>query len=90
MAISYEMGDPTTIDNAVEPDDAPTAVVEQTVKLPYDNTFPADDRSYLRAIRNALELDGSKVTLQSMRGITSSHTNPNNFEKMRVGLAVKK
>lgn len=43
----------------------------------------------MRAIRKALELDGSKVTLQAMHGITSSHTNPNNFEKMRVGLAVQ-
>ncbi|KAH7964988.1 hypothetical protein HPB49_002733 [Dermacentor silvarum] len=43
----------------------------------------------MRAIRKALELDGRKVTLQAMHGITSSHTNPNNFEKMRVGLAVQ-
>ncbi|KAH7980258.1 hypothetical protein HPB49_014205 [Dermacentor silvarum] len=41
----------------------------------------------MRAVRKALELDGSNVTLQAMHGITSSHTNPNNFEKMRVSLA---
>lgn len=40
----------------------------------------------MRAIHKALELDGSKVTLQAMHGITSSHTNPNNFEKMRVAV----
>lgn len=47
------------------------------------------DQVTMRAIRKALELDGSKVTLQVMHGITSSHTNPNNFEKMRVGFAVQ-
>ncbi|KAH6939140.1 hypothetical protein HPB50_016112 [Hyalomma asiaticum] len=41
----------------------------------------------LRPLRKALELDGSNVTLQAMPGITSSHTNPNNFEKMRVSFA---
>ncbi|KAH7934058.1 hypothetical protein HPB49_020922 [Dermacentor silvarum] len=41
----------------------------------------------MRAVSKALELDGSSVTLQAMHGITSSHTNPNNFEKMRVSLA---
>lgn len=41
----------------------------------------------MRTIRKAVELDGSNVTLQAMHGITSSHTNPNNFEKMRVSLA---
>ncbi|KAH8035336.1 hypothetical protein HPB51_004577 [Rhipicephalus microplus] len=38
----------------------------------------------LRPLQKALELDGSNVTLQAMSGITRSHTNLNNFEKMRV------
>ncbi|KAH8042748.1 hypothetical protein HPB51_025730 [Rhipicephalus microplus] len=41
----------------------------------------------LQFVRKALELDGCSVTLQAMHGITGSHTNPNNFEKMRVSLA---
>ncbi|KAH6945095.1 hypothetical protein HPB50_007201 [Hyalomma asiaticum] len=41
----------------------------------------------LRPLRKALELDGSNVTLQAMAGIASSHTNSNNFEKMRVPFA---
>ncbi|KAH6921076.1 hypothetical protein HPB50_027934 [Hyalomma asiaticum] len=41
----------------------------------------------IRPLRKALELDGSNVTLQAMAGITSSHINPNNFEKMRVPFA---
>ncbi|XP_077498720.1 uncharacterized protein LOC144109805 [Amblyomma americanum] len=32
-------------------------------------------------------MDGNNVTLQALHGITTSHTNPNNFEKMRVSLA---
>ncbi|KAL1445763.1 hypothetical protein MTO96_044838, partial [Rhipicephalus appendiculatus] len=47
---------------------------------------PAGEVS-LRPLRKALELDGSNVTLQAMAGITSRHTNPNNFEKMRVPFA---
>lgn len=38
-------------------------------------------------MREALKLDGSNVTLQAMPGIRSCHTNPNNFEKMRVNFA---
>lgn len=44
MAISSEVGDQTTADNAVEPDDTTTVVVEQTVEPPCNNTFPVDDR----------------------------------------------
>ncbi|KAL1437736.1 hypothetical protein MTO96_048602 [Rhipicephalus appendiculatus] len=46
-----------------------------------------DGRVSLKFIRKALALDGCSVTLQAMHGITGSHTNPNNFEKMRVSLA---
>ncbi|KAH8022757.1 hypothetical protein HPB51_004844 [Rhipicephalus microplus] len=47
----------------------------------------APDEVSLPFVRKALELDGCSVTLQAMHGITGSHTNPNNFEKMRVSLA---
>nr|XP_037276608.1 uncharacterized protein LOC119169682 [Rhipicephalus microplus] len=46
-----------------------------------------EGRVSLQFVRKALELDGCSVTLQAMHGITGSHTNPNNFEKMRVSLA---
>lgn len=35
----------------------------------------------------ALKVDGSNVTLHAMPGITNSHVNPDNFEKMRVNYA---
>ncbi|KAL1420010.1 hypothetical protein MTO96_024717 [Rhipicephalus appendiculatus] len=41
----------------------------------------------LRPVREALKLDGSNVTLQAVPAITASHTDPNNFEKMRTGYA---
>lgn len=41
----------------------------------------------LRPVKEALTLDGSNVTLQAMPGITTRHTQPNNFEKMRVTYA---
>ncbi|KAH6933468.1 hypothetical protein HPB50_015413 [Hyalomma asiaticum] len=40
-------------------------------------------RVSLEFVRKALALDGCSVTLQAMHGITKSHTNPTNFEKMR-------
>ncbi|XP_037515317.1 uncharacterized protein LOC119391735 [Rhipicephalus sanguineus] len=46
-----------------------------------------EGRVSLEFVRKALALDGCSVTLQAMHGITESHTNPNNFEKMRVSLA---
>nr|XP_037280753.1 uncharacterized protein LOC119174070 [Rhipicephalus microplus]XP_037280754.1 uncharacterized protein LOC119174070 [Rhipicephalus microplus] len=49
-----------------------------------------EGRVSLQFVRKALELDGCSVTLQAMHGITGSHTNPNNFEKMRVSLAFRR
>lgn len=47
---------------------------------------PAGEES-LRPVREALKLDGCNVTLQAMSKITTCHTNPKNFEKMRVSYA---
>ncbi|KAH7952958.1 hypothetical protein HPB49_002982 [Dermacentor silvarum] len=44
-AISFDMGDPATTDDAAETDDAPTAVAARTVESPGDNTFLVDDLS---------------------------------------------
>lgn len=41
----------------------------------------------LQPVREALKLDGSNVTLQVMPIVRNCHTNPNNFERMRVNLA---
>ncbi|XP_077496128.1 uncharacterized protein LOC144107018 [Amblyomma americanum] len=43
----------------------------------------------MQVVRKALRVDSTRscVTLQAMHGITNSHTNPNNFERMRVSLA---
>ncbi|KAK8785531.1 hypothetical protein V5799_008104 [Amblyomma americanum] len=43
-------------------------------------------RVSMKAVRKAVALDGNTVTLQAMPGISASHTNPNNFERMRVSL----
>ncbi|KAH7938027.1 hypothetical protein HPB49_019372 [Dermacentor silvarum] len=45
-----------------------------------------DGRVSLHFVRKAMALDGCSVTLQAMHGITGSHTNPNNFERMRVSI----
>ncbi|KAH6926076.1 hypothetical protein HPB50_013813 [Hyalomma asiaticum] len=44
-AISLEMGDPATTDDAAETGDAPTAVAARTIESPGENTFPVDDLS---------------------------------------------
>ncbi|XP_075739015.1 uncharacterized protein LOC142784501 [Rhipicephalus microplus] len=54
--------------------------------LQADFTTPTGPAS-LRPVKEALTLDGSNVTLQAMPGITTRHTQPNNFEKMRVTYA---
>lgn len=41
----------------------------------------------MQPVKKAFDIDSSNVTLKVMPGITLSHLQPNDFEKMRVSYA---